>query len=187
MPRHLELALVVVVIGHFEPLEVEMQRLARQQAPMAGIPVVELDELGIVELGPHQFALHRLLGAPRCIAGEAIILIIEPGDLALHPVIELRVGELSPQERLHILRLLDLCLDVLIFVICDLLRDQRGDDLPADRHQLPRGEIGLVHPLVRAPLVAGSARGDAGLVGFVRRSDLQHVPRELRGGGERLA
>ena len=159
VPRHLQFALVVVVIGHFQALQVEMQRLARQQALVAGVPVVELDELRVVELGPHQLALHGLFGAPGGVAGEAVILIIEAGNLALHPVVELRVGELVLQEGLNVLRLLDLRLDVLILVIGDLLGDQRADDLPADRHQFARGEIGLVHPFVGAPLIGrGLAR-----------------------------
>ena len=116
VPGHLEFARVAVVIGHFQPLDVEMQRLAGQQALMAGIPVVELDELGVVEFRPHQFLFHRRLGAARRVAGETIILVVEAGELAPHPVVELRVGELVLQERQNVLRLLDLGLDVLIFV-----------------------------------------------------------------------
>ena len=124
--RHLEFALVVVVIGHFEPLEVEMQRLAGEQALVAGVPVVELDELGVVELGTHQLALHGLLGAARGVAGEAVILVVEAGQLAPHPVVERRVGELVLQEGLHLLRLLDLRLDVLVVVdtpICSAISE----------------------------------------------------------------
>ena len=88
VPGQLELALVVVVIGHLHPLEVEMQRLAGEQALVAGVPVVELDELGVVELGAHQLLLHRLLGLARGVAGEAVVLVVEAGQLALHPVVE---------------------------------------------------------------------------------------------------
>ena len=141
-----------------------MQRLAGQQALMAGVPVVELDELGRVELGPHQLLLHRLLGLPGGVAGEAVVLVVEAGQVALHPVVEDGAGELVLQEGLDVLRLLHLGLDRLVVVVGDLLGDQRGDDLPADLRQLARGEVGLQRPLVGAPLVSRGARGDAGLV-----------------------
>ena len=173
----LELPLVVVVVGHLHPLDVEMQRLAGQQALVAGVPVVELDELGRVELGPHQLPLHRLLRPPGGVAGEAVVLVVEAGQVALHPAVEGRAGELVLQEGLDVLRLLHLGLDGLVVVVGDLLGDQRGDDLPADLRQLARGEVRLQHPFVGAALVSGGARGDARLVLLPARDDLRRCRR----------
>ena len=50
--------------------------------------------------------------------------------------------------------LLDLLLDVQVLVVGDLLGDQRAEDLPADLHQLARGQVALQHPVVGAALVA---------------------------------
>ncbi len=82
VPGQLEFAFVAIVIGHLHPLDVEIERLTAQQPFMTGVPVIELDELGRIEFRPHQFPLHRLLCLTGDIEGEAIVLIVEAGDLA---------------------------------------------------------------------------------------------------------
>ena len=59
--------------------------------------------------------------------------------------------------------LLDLLLDVQVLVVRDLLGDQRAEDLPADLHQLARGQVALQHPVVGAALVGGGLGGASAL------------------------
>jgi len=131
---------------------------------MARVPVVELDELGRVELWAHQLLFHRLLRLAGGVAGEAVVLVVQAGQVALHPGVEDGAGEFVLQEGLDILRLLHLRLDGQVVVVGDLLGDQRGDDLPSDLHQLARRKVRLERPLVGAPLVSRGARGDSCLV-----------------------
>ena len=95
------------------------------------------------------------LGSARGVEGEAVVFVVEPRNLALHPQIKLFVGELVVEELVHFLRVLDLLLDIQVLVVGDLLSDQRGEDLPPDLHQLVRGKIVLEHPFVRAALIGG--------------------------------
>ena len=98
---------------------------------------------------------HGSLGSTRGLEGEAIVFVIEPRNLALHPQIKLFVGELVVEELVHFLRVLDLLLDIQVLVVCDLLSDQRRQDLPSDLHQLVRGKVVLEYPLVRATFIGG--------------------------------
>ena len=100
--------LLLLVVGHLHPLDVEIERLAGEQALAPAVPVVELDEVLGVELGAHQLLLHRPLGLARGVEREAVVLVVEARDLALHPEIELLVGELVVQELIDLLGVVDL-------------------------------------------------------------------------------
>ena len=76
--RQLELALVVLEVGHLHPLDVELERLAGEQALAAAVPVVERDEVRRVELRAPQLELHRPLGLARRVEREAVPLVVEP-------------------------------------------------------------------------------------------------------------
>lgn len=123
MARQLQLAFVVFVIRHLHSLDIQMQCLTRKQALSSTIPVVELHEVLGVQLGAHQFLFHRLLRLARGVKGEAVVLVIEPGNLALHPQIEFFIGKFVVQELIHFLRIDDLLLDAQIFVARNLLSD----------------------------------------------------------------
>ena len=140
-------------------MTIQIERLAGEQALAPAVPVVELDEVLGVQFGAHQLLLHRLLGLARGVEREAVVLVVEPRDLALHPEIEFFVGELVVQELIDLLGVLDLLLDIQILVMRDLFGDQRGEDLPPDLHQLVRGEVVLQHPVVGAALVGAGLRG----------------------------
>ena len=73
------------------------------------------------------------------------------------------------EELIHLLRVGDLLLDIQVFVMRDLLGDQRGEYLPPDLHQFVRGEVVLQHPIVRAALVPCRSRGHARLILVVGR------------------
>ncbi len=184
MLGQLVLALVVVVIGHLHALEVEVQRLTGEQALAAAIPVVELDKGQLVQLRPHQLVLHGLLGPAGDVEGELVILVIELGKLALHPVVERFAGELGFQELLELLGLFDLRLQILVLQAGDLLADQRGDDLPADLHQLPRRQVALEHPLIGAAFIGSGLGRDAGILRGPAGQMVEYVRRRLHVAGQ---
>ena len=111
----LQFALVVVVVRHLHPLDVQIERLAGEQALAPAVPVVELHEILGVQFGAHQLLLHRPLGLARGVEGEPVVLVVEPRNLALHPQVEIFVGELVVEELIHLLRVRDLlsgCSDI---------------------------------------------------------------------------
>ncbi len=151
----LQFALVVVVICHLQAFEIQIERFTGEQALAPAVPIVELDKVPGVHFGAHQLLFHGSLGSTRGLEGEAVVFVIESRNLALHPQIKLFVGELVVEELVHFLRVLDLLLDIQVLVVCDLLSDQRGEDLPSDLHQLVRGKIALEYPFVRATFIGG--------------------------------
>jgi len=69
-------SLIVVVIRKLHSLDIEIERLAEAN-PGVRYPSIELNELGRIELRPHQLLFHGLLGLPCRIARESIVLIVE--------------------------------------------------------------------------------------------------------------
>ena len=157
----LELALVVFVIRHLHPFDIQIKRFTREQAFAPAVPIVEFHKVLSVHFGAHQFLFHRPLGSTRGVEREAIVLVVEPRNLALHPQIKIFVGELVVEELVHFLCVLDLLLNIEVLVVRDLLRDQRGEYLPSVLHQLVRSEVVLEYPLVGPALVARPPRRHA--------------------------
>src|SRR6185295_4123305 len=83
------------------------------------------------------------------------------------------------EDLIHLLGVGDLLLEIQILVMSDLLGDQRGEDLPADLHQLVRGEVVLQEPVVRPALMPRRSRRHTGLVLLPSRNSPQNLGRNL--------
>src|SRR6266496_817056 len=125
----LVLAPVLLEERQLEALQVEAQRLAGEQPSAPAVPIAELDELLVVELGAHDLVLERLLGPPGEIESDLVAVVVELRELPLHPGVQLFVGELLAQEGVDGLSVLDLALMVVVLVLDYLLAQQRRDDL----------------------------------------------------------
>src|SRR5262249_36202704 len=75
--RQFILPQVVFAISHLHALDIQKERISGEQSLAAAVPVIELDQGLAVQLGSHQLALHRLLGAAGNVKGEAIVLVVE--------------------------------------------------------------------------------------------------------------
>src|SRR5215217_839681 len=89
VPRQLQLAFIVFVVGHLHPFDIELERLAGKQTLAPAIPVVELDEILRIHFRPHQLAFHGALRFASSVESETVVLVVETRDFALHPEIEL--------------------------------------------------------------------------------------------------
>jgi hypothetical protein len=102
----------------------------------------------------HQLLFHCPLCLAHGVESEAIVLIAEPRNLALHPEIKVFVGEFVVEKLVHLLCIGNLLLDIQVLVMGDLFGDQRGEYLTPNLHQLVHGEVVLQQPVVRAALIA---------------------------------
>ncbi len=112
MSGQLELAFVVVVVCHLHQFDIQIERLAGEQALVPTISIVELYEVLSIQFGRHQLLFHRPLGFTRRVECEAVILVVEPRNLALHLEGEVFVGELVVEELVYRLGIGNLLLDV---------------------------------------------------------------------------
>ena len=121
---------------------------------MSAVPVVRLDVGCRVELGAHQLPFHGLLGLAGGVQGEAVVLVVQAGQLALHPAVEFLAGELGLQELEHFLGLADLGLGGGVFGAGRLFGEHGGEQLAAELAEFAGGEVGLQQPVVGAALIA---------------------------------
>ena len=80
--------------GLIHAVQLQHQRLARQQPFLQAIPVAEADEAIIGA----QLVLQRPLGRFGHVVGQPVGLEVEPGEPGSHPGIEVLAGELAAQE-----------------------------------------------------------------------------------------